>query len=264
MTADTFPPVFVINLEKSADRRANMTAQLTPLHIDYTFFKATNGHALDIDTMPIYDKMRRRLYFGRGLTKGEIGCLLSHKAVYQHMVDNNIDRAIIFEDDVSIEPNFPQLIHEIIAAPVQWDLIRFLAYDKVQKIGRDVFVLPTKPHTLARIPTTSGGAYGYLLTQHAARTLLHHLQKTELPVDMLHGYVWRTGLETFILRPSPVAADLYNESTIGLSRYDKTSQLSGWQKSVYPFTRAWHKFSELIGKRTSYWLAWPRDVLKKP
>lgn len=266
---DAFPPVFVINLEQSADRRADMAKRLNPLRVSYTFFKAVNGHALDIDTLPDYDKMRRRLYFGRDLSKGEIGCLLSHRAVYQHMVDNNIERAIVLEDDVHIDPGFPQVVRDILQSPVKWDVIRFLAYEKVQKIGRDIFTLPTltgegKPHVLARIPTTSGGAYGYMLTQHAAREFLRHMQKNALPVDILHGYVWRTGLETFILRPSPVAADLENESTIGLSRYDKKSQLSGWQKAVYPLTRAWHKFSELIGKRTSYWMAWPRDVLKKP
>jgi glycosyl transferase family 25 len=263
MTADTFPPVFVINLEKSADRRADMSARLDPLHMGYTFFKAVNGHALDIETLPAYDKTRRRLYFGRDLLGGEIGCLLSHRAVYQHMVDNSIARAIVFEDDVLIEENFPQIIREILQSPVKWDVIRFLAYKKVQKIGRDIFALPTKPHALARIPTTSGGAYGYMLTHHAAQVFLRHMQKNWLPIDILHGYVWRTGLETFILRPSPVSAQLFNESTIGQVRFDKTSQLSGWQKVVYPFTRAWHKFSELVGKRVSYWLAWPRDALTR-
>jgi len=263
MVNDIFPPVFVINLEQSADRRADMTALLEPLHINYSFFKAVNGHALDIDNLPAYDKIRRRLFYGRDLSKGEIGCLLSHRAVYQYMLDNNIDRAIVLEDDVEIEPNFPQIVREILQAPVKWDVIRFLAYDKVQKIGRDIFALPSKPHMLARIPTTSGGAYGYMLTQKAAREFLRHMQKNSLPVDILHGYVWRTGLETFILRPSPVSSDPMNNSTIGRTRFDKATQLSGWQKAAYPFTRAWHKFSELLGKRVSYWLAWPRDVLGK-
>ena len=263
MVTDVFPPIFVINLEHSADRRAAMIARLDPLHVNYSFFKAVNGQALDIDALPAYAKTRRRLFFGRDLTKGEIGCLLSHKAVYQHIVDNNIDRAIILEDDVFIEPAFPQIIREIIQSPVKWDVIRFLAYDKVQKIGRDVFALPSKPHVLARIPTTSGGAYCYMVNQKAARAFLHHMQKNVLPVDILHGYVWRTGLETFILRPSPVAADLMNESTIGVVRFDKTIKLTGWQKAVYPLTRAWLKFSELVGKRVSYWASWPRDVFIK-
>jgi glycosyl transferase family 25 len=263
MATNTFPPVFVINLEQSADRRAAMTALLEPLHMDYIFFKAVNGHALDIDTLPAYAKTRRRLFFGHDLTKGEIGCLLSHRAIYQHMVDNNTDRAIILEDDVAIEPGFPQIIREIIQSPVQWDIVRFLAYDKVQKIGRDIYALPSKPHVLARLPTTSGGAYCYMLNQKAARELLRHMRTNFLPVDILHGYVWRTGLETFILRPSPVFSDPMNNSTIGRDRFEKIPQLSGWQKAAYPFTRAWHKFSELVGKRVSYWLAWPRDMLRK-
>ena len=262
MSPDAFPPVFIINLEQSADRRADMAKRLNPLHVSYTFFKAVNGHALDTNNLPDYDRTRRRLYFGRDLTKGEIGCLLSHRALYQHMVDNNIECAIILEDDVFIEPSFPQLIREALQSPVKWDIIRFLAYDKVQKIGRDIYSLPTKPHKLARLPTTSGGAYGYMLTKKAAQELLRHMRKNALPVDILHGYVWRTGLETFILRPSPVSADLFNQSTIGEVRFNKTSQLSGWQKAVYPFTRCWHKFSELVGKRTSYWLAWPRDRIR--
>ncbi len=263
MAIDEFPPVFVINLEHSADRRAAMITRLDPLHINYTFFKAVNGHELDIDTLPAYAKTRRRLLFGRDLSKGEIGCLLSHKAIYQHMVDKNIDKAIVLEDDVSIEPDFPQVIREIIKSPVKWDVIRFLAYEKVQKIGRDIFALPSKPHVLARIPTTSGGAYCYMINQKAARELLRHMQKNALPVDALHSYVWKTGLETFILRPSPVSSDPDNDSTIGRGRFDKGTQLSGWQKTVYPFTRAWLKFSELIGKRLSYWASWPRDVLMK-
>jgi glycosyl transferase family 25 len=263
MTTGIFPPVFIINLERSTDRCADMTAKLAPLQIDYSFFKAIDGQALDIDTLPDYAKTSRLLSFGHGLMKGEIGCLLSHRAIYRHMVDNNIDKAIILEDDVDIEPVFPQIIRDIIHSPAQWDLVRFLAYDKVQKIGRDVFALPTKPHALARIPTTSGGAYCYMLNLKAARVLLQHMQKNVLPVDILHSYVWRTGLETFIVRPSPVSSDPENNSTIGRQRFEKIVQLSGWQKIVYPFTRAWHKFSELLGKRISYGLSWPRDVLMK-
>lgn len=258
-TEAPFPPIFVINLERSADRRTAMAARLDPLHVPYTFFKAVNGHELDIDTLAAYDKTRRRLYFGKDLTKGEIGCLLSHRAVYQHMVDNNIENAIVLEDDVFIEPTFPQVVREIIASPVAWDIVRFLAYAKVQKIGRNVYPLPLKPYNLARIPTASGGAYCYMLNLKAARRLLEHMQTNYLPIDALHSYVWRTHLETFILRPSPVSADLDGPSTIGETRFDKKTQLTGWQKNIYPLTRFWLKASELVGKRTSYWSAWLRD-----
>lgn len=260
MAAETpFPHVFVINLEKSGDRRAAMSARLDPLGIPYSFFKAVNGRELDVDHLPAYDRTRRRLFFGKDLSAGEIGCLLSHRAVYQHMVDNNIGHAIVMEDDVFIESVFPQVIREILASPVPWDIVRFLAYDKVQKIGRDLYELPLRPYRLARIPTASGGAYCYLLNLKAARRLLQLMEKNYLPVDMLHSYVWRTGLQTLLLRPSPVSADLDGPSTIGDTRFEKKVQLQGWQKYAYPFTRAWLKLSELAGKRSSYWLASKQD-----
>src|ERR1700722_12989266 len=106
VTHRAFPPVFVINLETSADRRTAMAARLDPLQINYSFFKATDGRALKIEAVPAYAQTRRRLFFGHDLTPGEIGCLLSHRAVYQHIVDNDIERAIILEDDVFIDPAF--------------------------------------------------------------------------------------------------------------------------------------------------------------
>lgn len=255
----SFPATFVINLEHSADRRAAMAARLDPLGIPYSFFKAVNGRELDTDNLPVYDRLRRRLFFGKDLTKGEIGCLLSHRDVYRHMVDNNIETAIVMEDDVFIEPAFPQVIREIIASPVPWDIVRFLAYEKVQKIGRDLYELPLKPYRLARIPTSSGGAYCYMLNLRAAQRLLALMERNYLPVDILHSYVWRTGLETLILRPSPVAADLDGPSTIGDVRFEKKVQLQGWQRAVYPLTRAWLKLSEMVGKRGSYCMAMLRD-----
>lgn len=37
------------------------------------------------------------------LTNGSIGCYLSHMNIYEHIVKNNIDYAIIFEDDCAID-----------------------------------------------------------------------------------------------------------------------------------------------------------------
>ncbi|MBU6475281.1 MAG: glycosyltransferase family 25 protein [Alphaproteobacteria bacterium] len=260
MADTTFPPVFVINLERSADRRAEMAALLDPLHIGYTFFTAVDGRALDLDALPDYDRTRRRLFFGRDLSQGEVGCLLSHRAVFRHMVENNIPHAVVLEDDVTVAADFAAVIRDLAAAPVAWDVVRFLAYEKVQNAaGRDICALPTKPYMLSRIPTLSGGAYGYMLNLKAAKIFLHHMQKNAVPVDTLQGYVWKTGLETFVLRPSPVSSDPGNASTIGNTRFDKSPQLGGWQKAVYPLTRAWLKLSQNLGRRLAYLAAARRD-----
>ncbi len=236
-----------------------MARQLDAMHLDYTFYDAVNGSELNPATLPSYSQLRRRLCFGRDLTKGELGCLLSHRAIYQHMVDAHLEHAIVLEDDAILENDFPDVIDALMAVPIKWDLIRFLASPKAYRQGRGIGAL-RGPYSLTRLTKAYGGAYAYLLTRHAARTLLRHMQSNWLPVDILHGHVWETGLETFAVRPSPVSPDNVIESTIGAVRFDKTLQLTGWQRTLYPLTRAAFKIYEHIGKHTASWRAWPRDM----
>lgn len=256
------PHIFVINLKRSPERRAAMTERLDPLGMSYSFFDAIDAKDFNLDSLEPYDKTWRRLYFGRDLKKGEMGCLLSHRAVYQHMVDAKIDRAIVLEDDVFLKPDFKQVITAILEQSLKWDMVRFLDSEKVYRNSRLVQkILP--PYVLKRVMIASGGAYGYMLNQHAARTFLKYMNKNYLPVDILHGYVWRTALETFAVVPSPVSPDIIIDSTIGEARFDKTLEIRGWEKLAYPFTRSWLKFSELVGKRAAYWLTWPQDILRR-
>lgn len=260
---NALPPVFVINLKRSEGRRKDMSERLGKLGVPFSFFEAVDGHALDIDNLPAYDGLKRRLFFGRDLRKGEIGCLLSHRAVYQHMVDNNISAAVVLEDDVFLKDDFPEVVRALMNQPAAWDMVRFLDSEKVYQKSRFIRLLGVGSYSLKRVLIASGGAYGYVLTLKAARALLRHMQKNYLPVDALHGYVWRTGLEVLSVVPSPVSPDNEIGSTIGEARFDKTLHVKGWQKAVYPLTRSWLKFSELVGKRRAYWLSLPRDIFSR-
>src|ERR1700722_9368909 len=105
-----FPPVFVINLKRSQDRRAEMTRRLDALGIPHEFFEAVEGGTLDLRNLPAYDSARRRLLFGRDLRPGEVGCLLSHRGVYQRIVENGIEKSLVLEDDVFLSRDFPQVV----------------------------------------------------------------------------------------------------------------------------------------------------------
>ena len=63
--------------------------------------------------------------FGRPLTPGEIGCAISHHLCYKKIVDEDIDLAVIFEDDVWINPCFKKALNEAMEAQSSWDLIQF-------------------------------------------------------------------------------------------------------------------------------------------
>lgn len=254
----TFPLVFVISLKDSGERRRAMAARLDPLLIQYSFFDAVDGSAFDPQALPAYDRLRRRLFFGKDLTAGEMGCLLSHRAVYQYMADHGIPVAVVLEDDALPAPDLPEVVRLLMDTPVPWDVIRFLGRDKVYRNSRAVKKL-SGVYTLTRPAGTPGGTYGYTLNLKAARRFLGCMQKNWLPVDILQGFVWRTGLEIFAVRPSPVMPDDAVESTIGDARFDKTVRLSGWQKAAYPLTRLYFKISHAALTGLSWQASRARD-----
>lgn len=255
----SFPAVFIINLERSTQRRLAMAEQLEALRLSYEFINGIDGDSLNVGDLPAYAPLRRRLFFGRDLSRAEMGCLLSHRAVYQRMVDSDIDRAVVLEDDAILQPDFPKVIEILIRLPINWHLIRFLARDKVLQQSRRIGPL-SHNYFLLRPIKAYGGAYGYIISLSGARRLLTLMQNNWLPVDILHGHVWRTGLETFAIGPSPVAPNMDIDSTIGEDRFDKTIKLTGWQRWVYPLTRAGFKLYEQLGKRSAAAISWVRDM----
>ena len=109
-------PTFYINLDDNTTRNANM---LKLLHT-YNFKNITRVPAVNTKTIEkvneykniidanSYDnliqnnKLKERTNHYE-LTNGAIGCYLSHINIYEHIVKNNIDCAIIFEDDCTFD-----------------------------------------------------------------------------------------------------------------------------------------------------------------
>ena len=262
MNAITQLPIFIINMPKDTKRRSSITARLKHLELKASFIEGVDGLAMsDQDIDLVYDSTKRKRYFGRDMTKGEIGCLLSHRNIFTKMVDEQIPVAVILEDDVIFEPDFKQALAAISDSSMKWDVIRFLGSKKIYKRGcRKIAKLGNTRYQFARLPTAPGGAHGYMLTLEAATIMLKHMQRSWVPIDTLQGRCWETGLETLVLYPAPLYPDPNEETTIGNDiRFDKTVKLTGLARTLYPLTRTWFKLCENIGKRWVYWGAYARD-----
>ena len=86
--------IFVINLKKSTDRRANVTSQMKKLGVDFEFIDGVDGRELSqsyVDS--VFDKETAQKIW-KPMTRGEIGCSLSHISIYKKMIkraDNSAD-----------------------------------------------------------------------------------------------------------------------------------------------------------------------------
>lgn len=244
--------IFVINRDKDAERRIDMSKRLGALGLEFEFFQAVDGHKIDAYSVPEYDGEKRRLYFGRDLSVGEIGCLLSHRAVYKKIVEEKIPLTLILEDDTHFKQDFPDLLEEILKTTGRWDLIRFLDRQKIFKAPHRILKQLTNTYSLARVRGVPGGAYAYLVTENAAAVLLEKTKKNSVQIDIVHGRHWETGLNALVTKPSPVSPDLQIPSTIGETRFDKEVTVSGLTRLLFPFFRFCFKINSSLRARIYY------------
>lgn len=243
--------IFIINLPEALDRRKKIDKLFKEKRLDYEFIEAVDGRQYDVINHPIYNATKRLLYFGKHMTGGEIGCFLSHKKVYQKMIDENIKKALIFEDDVILHDDFFDIVQKILSIPLNYDFVRFLGGPKLERLKlRNVYKLDSK-YYLVRHKGTPGGLHATLMTSSGVKKIIKHLDYTAYPIDTLLGQNWLTGCNWFTVRPGLAIQDLSFQSSIGESRFDNKKDIQKIKKIIYPFTRAWFKFTETICKK--YW-----------
>ncbi|GAB1285537.1 Procollagen galactosyltransferase 2 [Apodemus speciosus] len=125
-----FDEIFMINLKRRKDRRDRMLRTLYEQEIE-EIIEAVDGKALNtsqlkawnIEMLPGY----RDPYSSRPLTRGEIGCFLSHFSVWKEVIDRELEKTLVIEDDVRFEHQFKrklmELMDDIDKAQLDWELI---------------------------------------------------------------------------------------------------------------------------------------------
>ena len=119
--------IFVINLKRCPGKREIMVRRLKKhaTNFDVTFIEAVDGNELTNQNLKEKNislvKDYRDPYSGRNMTWGEVGCTLSHFKVYDRCIKENIDIAIIFEDDIMIPPLFEEKLNDTLTRLKEMD-----------------------------------------------------------------------------------------------------------------------------------------------
>ena len=115
------------------------------------------------------------------LTRGQIGCFLSHRKVWQKMVAENIESCLILEDDCKLEPNphTLQYIHNVFEKQLnfEWNMIY---------LGRNPTLCINTRKVRENLVTVgkTWGLFAYGLTLSGAKQLLSFTNKPiTYPVD---------------------------------------------------------------------------------
>ena len=184
MNKKTNPLVYVINLPWARQRRHRIQYQLEKYNIRHRIMDGVDANFIDD-----YERLRHRMneiseYKSRLLNSGEQGAVLSHKNIYEMMLARDNDYALILEDDAIIDKRLAILLDNIEKLPLRWNIC-FLGYF-YDTLGEPFFGSQTYPisfwrrqeldflpgHKIGKLILRPRGAFGYLISQEAAKKLL--------------------------------------------------------------------------------------------
>lgn len=179
--------IFVINLKRSKDRRILIKKELDRLGMPFSFINAIDGKLIK----PSYQKKMSKLRFeaykkienlkGKiNVSRGVVGCSLSHIKIYSHIVKKNIPLALVLEDDSEINEDLKKAVED----PLLLELAREGVFEVLNLgcVKREGIYMPIlrffgrrKIHnnqTIGRPARVIPGTSCYLLTLSGAKKLL--------------------------------------------------------------------------------------------
>ncbi|MGO9292280.1 MAG: glycosyltransferase family 25 protein [Streptosporangiaceae bacterium] len=97
---------YVINLDRSLDRRAHITAELKKTGLDYEIITAVDGSNLDLhDPTTVDPSFLTNIVY----PPGTAGTALSHLSAYRKIIADGLDEALVLEDDVMLPADLGSL-----------------------------------------------------------------------------------------------------------------------------------------------------------
>lgn len=207
---------FVINMRKNKDRMDHFNKQYKKSDLaerPWNRVEAVNGYEITADDMKELvspkvwigldhlTKTKKRMGDGQ-LTHGMIGCYMSHYAIYEQMVRDGLEYAVIFEDDARIHPKiYKQLIKSIVEKegrfPDDWDVILLGHWCKMCQSSFSPEIGVAKYFW---------GLHGYMVSQKGAQKLLQHREpEITMQIDHYMSYLSQKNLlNIYAIHPSYV------------------------------------------------------------
>jgi GR25 family glycosyltransferase involved in LPS biosynthesis len=170
-----FLNIFVVSLEKDYKRREKLG--IIP---DYIY--AVNGYELDIDEM----KKDGIININNKMTKGEIGCYLSHIHMLKKALESK-KQVLILEDDANIEVDTFQKIKALKDIPEDWDILS-IGYNYFEEFSINSFNKIKYLH----------GAHAYLVNN---KNITIEKINSLLPIDKPYDIALPIKLKTYIVKP---------------------------------------------------------------
>lgn len=202
MLNEYFEHIYCINLKKRPNRWKEVLKEFEKINCKVERFEAVDGqnfkHLAQGNIMP-----------------GDIGCIKSHINILKKMIDENIEKILVFEDDVVFEKDFNIKFKEYYEEiPENWDIVYLGGNNRkpLTKISDHIF------KTTGTLTTHS-----YFINLKAARELYNIFLQWDYKIQVDNTFVEYQNIgNVYIFRPHlAFQAPGYSDIREGFRNYDR-------------------------------------------
>jgi glycosyl transferase family 25 len=195
--------ICLINLARSTDRLTACANQLGAYSLPFERIEAVNGDSLDAAIINELYNFADSSYH-KHLTNGELGCYLSHVRAWQKIVDEQLDYAVILEDDILLQGDIQEGLEAIKNIQQPWDLIKLAEAPAKRKAVHQIAVGDFSLITYNKVPSRT---CAQVVSLSGAKKLLATSSHINRPIDIELQYWWECELSVFGLKPYVVKAN---------------------------------------------------------
>lgn len=191
-------PVFVVNLERDTARRESILKECRKYAIEPEIINAVYGKSLTDEELSVMVMDHEE----NGLTRGEIGCSLSHISIYNRMVHDSIPIALVLEDDAVIGDGILEAIRDIV------EFNRTTDKPSIYHMGQPkayIKSFPTRLESITLYPIfRSDLTHGYMINLKAAEKLSKFLFPVRFTADDWKYFKYTQNICIYNVVPHPV------------------------------------------------------------
>jgi glycosyl transferase family 25 len=237
-------PIVFINLDRDAERRTRLLAELQQIDMPSERFPAVWWADVPPDqaTRWYSDDLNARQYY-KPLRNGEKGCYASHIGAWQQLLASDAPALVVLEDDVRLTPQFAEVVSAIAALNEPWDMVKLLGRDREKTRSQRPLVPGTALVDYSRVPSMTAG---YVVSRAGAAKLLAHRQPFGRPIDVDLRFWWECDqLRILGVSPSAIALDDTSEVSSIWDTRDTLTPGQRWRKFAMKLAltvgNAWHR-----------------------
>lgn len=228
----------VTNLE----RRENIRKNVKKIGIEPRFFDAIMA------TRMTEDELEGKAIYDTFLSKGEIGCALSHLEIYRQLLDSDNKYVMVFEDDSLFTDDCTmerlEACCKFVEAQNEATVLTLQPVERYMKCVQE--------NSLLEIYSSCKfwGAYAYIINRKAARNILDFQTPIKFAIDEWVEYYYLGLCKLYFTNPTISIAGTSFDSTIDVV---ECPRLTSEQRAVQMQKVLNHIYSELSVKRKIFY-----------